>query len=157
MDIGKEIDQKVFVSEYQKLLINILYTSKFLEYNHSRHFKEYALTAQQFNILRILRGNAGEPATIAYLTARMLDKSSNASRLVDKLADKGLVLRRICPSNKRAVDVTITKVGLDTLEKLDQHPVLTSPALDDVISQEDAQAVNALLDKLREHFKPALI
>ena len=149
MEIEKEIDQKQFTSEYHKLLVNVLYTGKWLEYTQTRHFKQWDLTPQQFNILRILRGAAPKPATVQYLTERMLDKSSNASRLVDKLEEKGLACRKTCPSNRRAVDVSITQTGLDLLAGIDVEQSSTE-ALSKVLSIDQAHSLNTLLDQLRE-------
>ena len=82
-------------------------------------FKPFDLTLQQYNVLRILRGQYPNPITVIAIIERMLDKMSNASRLVDKLLAKDLVIRRLCPHDRRAVDVIITEKGLELLEKLD--------------------------------------
>ena len=104
MKIEKEIKQSKFKSEHQKMLINILYTSSWLAAKHAASLKPAGLSTQQFNILRILRGQHPEPATVNLLIDRMLDKNSNASRLVEKLRLKKLVERAICPEDRRAVN-----------------------------------------------------
>lgn len=149
MELEKEIDQKQFASEYHKLLVNVLYTGKWLEYNNTRHFKRWDLTPQQYNILRILRGASPKPATVQYLTERMLDKSSNASRLVDKLEEKGFACRKTCPSNRRAVDVSITEAGLTLLSNIDAE-TKNVKAFSDTLSEQEAHTLNSLLNKLRE-------
>lgn len=146
--IEEEIRQNGFKSEYQKLLINILYTSKWLEYNHQKALKPFGITPEQFNLLRILRGRHPQPATVQYITERMLDKSSNASRLIDKLVAKGFVERKTCPADRRAVDVTISARGMEILSDLDQQEARWLTSLER-ISLEEASLVNQCLDKLR--------
>jgi DNA-binding MarR family transcriptional regulator len=148
VEIGQEIKQTKFKTEYQKLGINLAYTSSWLERLIARQLKAYKLTGQQFNILRILRGQQPNPATINLLTERMIDKSSNASRLVDKLIKKNLVLRHECPSDRRQVDVVITQKGLDLLSKIDKEEEEWSSALK-TLSATEAKELNRLLDKLR--------
>jgi DNA-binding MarR family transcriptional regulator len=148
MDIGQEIKQAKFKNEYQKLAINVGFTSSWMERATSCKLKEFKLTLQQFNILRILRGQHGEPATINLLTERMIDKSSNASRLVDKLVKKDFVNRRECPTDRRQVDVSITKKGLDLLARIDKEEEEWSTLLKS-LSAGEAKELNRLLDKLR--------
>jgi DNA-binding MarR family transcriptional regulator len=148
MDIGEEIKQSKFKTEYQKLGINLAYTASWLETLIARELKKYKLTGQQFNVLRILRGQKGNPATISLLTERMIDKSSNASRLVDKLVTKDLAKRHECPSDRRQVDVVITQKGLDLLSKIDKEEEAWSAALK-MLSSNEAKELNRLLDKLR--------
>lgn len=150
MELEKEIDQKHFASEHHKLLINVLFTGKWLDYRQQRRFKTWDLTPQQYNILRILRGAAPKPATVQYLTDRMLDKSSNASRLVDKLEEKGLACRATCPHNRRAVDVSITEAGMALLEQIDGRNVLNDHVFAQVLTEQEAQTLNRLLDRLRD-------
>ena len=119
MKLEEEIGQKEFKSDIQKMLINILYTSNWLQYQLADNLKGYGITPQQFNILRILRGQHPNPARMHLLQDRMLDKMSNASRLVERLRKKGLVVRKICRNDRRAVDVKITDAGLALLKELD--------------------------------------
>jgi DNA-binding MarR family transcriptional regulator len=148
MELEEEIDQKVFESEHQKAVINVLFTGKWIEYRHTCFFKQWELTPQQFNILRILRGAGTRPVTVQYLTERMLDKSSNASRLVDKLEEKGMAHRQTCPTNKRAVDVRITEQGLARLEALD-GALRQVIDVGNTMTDEEAAVLNTLLNKMR--------
>ena len=148
MEIGKEIKQAKFKNEHQKMLINILFTSSWLNALHANNLKPYGISTQQYNILRILRGQHPQPATVNLLIDRMLDKNSNASRLVEKLRLKKLIERAICPEDRRAVNVVITKKGMDLLAELDKQEVLLLKALNN-ISKEEALQINDLLDKLR--------
>ncbi len=148
MEIGKEIKQSKFKNEYQKMLINILFTSGWLSSKHSCNLKPFGISSQQFNLLRILRGQHPKPATVNLLIERMLDKNSNASRLVEKLRIKKLVERAVCPEDRRAVNVVITQKGLDLLEELDKQEGLFLKDLKN-ISENEAEQLNFLLDKLR--------
>jgi DNA-binding MarR family transcriptional regulator len=148
MEIGKEIKQSKFKNEYQKMIINLLFTSGWLELKHAGNLKPYGISSQQFNILRILRGQYPNPATINLLIDRMLDKNSNASRLVEKLRLKKLVDRATCPEDRRAVNVIITKKGLDLLEELDKNETAFLKELKN-LSEKEAEQLNYLLDKLR--------
>jgi DNA-binding MarR family transcriptional regulator len=148
MEIGKEIKQSKFKNEYQKMLVNILFTSGWLSAKHSCNLKPFGISTQQFNILRILRGQYPKPATINLLIERMLDKNSNASRLVEKLRLKKLVERATCPDDRRAVNVLITQKGLDLLNEIDRQDTVFLKELKN-ISEKEAEQINTLLDKLR--------
>lgn len=149
MKIGNEIKQTKFKSEYQKMLINILFTSGWLTSKHASQLKPYGISSQQYNILRILRGQHPKPATVNLLIDRMLDKNSNASRLVEKLRLKKLVERAICPDDRRAVNVAITTKGLDLLIELDELEESFINEELKKLSEEEAEQINLLLDKLR--------
>lgn len=149
MDIEKEIGQSVsFKSALHRAAVNVLYTASWLHMKNSESLKPYDLTPQQFNILRILRGQHPKPATVNLLMQRMLDKSSNASRLVDRLLEKGFVTRQTNKQDKRAVDVFITAKGLEVLGSIDKNIGILEYHLTGV-SEEEAATLSALLDKLR--------
>ena len=119
MKIEEVIQQKKFRSEFEKLTINLMYTSSQMNVIQQRLFRQYDLTSQQYNILRILRGQKGKPIGVNQMIERMIDHTSNASRLVEKLRVKGLLERNTCPNDRRQVEVTITQKGLDMLSDLD--------------------------------------
>ena len=148
MRLEDEIKQKQFNNEYHKMTVNVLYTSSWLTGLHSKLLKKYRISPQQFNILRILRGQYPNPATVNLLIERMLDKNSNASRLVEKLRLKGLVERGACPDDRRAVDVMITKKGLKMLNEID---LVTADAESQfkTLTKVEVKQLNDLLDKLR--------
>ena len=148
MEIGAEIKQSKFKSEHQKMLINILFTAGWLESKHALSLKPFGISSQQYNILRILRGQYPKPTTVNLLIDRMLDKNSNASRLVEKLRIKKFVERAICPEDRRAVNVIITHKGLNLLEELDKQDDTLLKLLKK-ISIKDAELINELLDKIR--------
>ena len=148
MEIGKEIKQAKFKDEYQKMVINVLFTSGWLESKHACSLKPYGISAQQYNILRILRGQHPKPATVNLLIDRMLDKNSNASRLVEKLRLKKLVDRATCEDDRRAVNVIITEKGLELIEEIERQESLIFKELSN-LSEKEAEQLNMLLDKLR--------
>jgi DNA-binding MarR family transcriptional regulator len=148
MEIEKAIQQKKFKDPYERALVNLLYTGSWLSYQQTAAFKPHGLSMQQYNILRILRGQHPEPITVNALISRMIDKNSNASRIVEKLRAKGLLERKICPADRRRVDVVITEEGLRALGAATQslealHLHLRS------ISDEESETLNDLLNKLR--------
>jgi DNA-binding MarR family transcriptional regulator len=148
MRIEDEIKQPIFRDEYQKAYINLIYTAGWLQLRQAAAFKPFGLTLPQFNILRILRGQHPLPATVALLIDRMLDKTSNASRIVDRLEEKKLVTRTVCPANRRAVDIRITKAGLELLDQIEATGVLHS--CDNApLNEAEMRQLNDLLDKMR--------
>ncbi|QNH61304.1 MarR family winged helix-turn-helix transcriptional regulator [Hymenobacter sediminicola] len=148
MKIEDEIKQPTFRDVYQKAYINMLYTAGWLEQRQAAAFKPFGVTLPQFNILRILRGQHPKPATVNLLIERMLDKTSNASRIVDKLESKALVTRKVCPSNRRAVDIRITEAGLTLLSQMDIAMEQNPTGLQHLTEEEAAQ-LSVLLDKIR--------
>ncbi|MEQ8627813.1 MarR family transcriptional regulator [Ekhidna sp.] len=148
MGIAEDIKQETFKSEYAKAIINIIFSSAWLQQQHVQLFKSNGLTTPQYNILRILRGQHPNPATVNLLIERMLDKSSNASRIVDKLEQKGLVKRSQCKNDRRAVDVYISEAGLKLLKEMDVKMDEWENA-NNKLTETEAATLNTLLDKLR--------
>lgn len=148
MKLEEEIKQSKFKNEYHKLGVNIIYTANWLVHHHSKHCKEFDITPEQFNILRILRGQYPNPATVNLLIERMLNKMSNASRLVEKLRKKGLVERKISKEDRRACDIIITKKGLELLGELDETEKEWLKLVSH-LSENDVKKTNEILDKLR--------
>lgn len=148
MELEKEIKQSKFKNEYMKMLVNIIYTGNWLSSRDMRRLRPWGISPQQYNILRILRGQHPRPARIQLLSERMLDKMSNASRLVEKLRQKGLVDRNICEHDRRAVDVCITEKGLELLKEIDAHESEWEKEFH-TLTPEEARELNRLLDKLR--------
>jgi len=148
MKLEEAIKQKGFKNPYNKAVVNILYTHSYIVTYQSKLFKPHDLSPEQYNVLRILRGHHPEPITVSSIQDRMLNKMSNASRLVEKLKQKGLVIRKECPADRRQVDITITAKGLALLDQLDQeiqnfnHNVIN-------LTEKEVNTLNELLDKLR--------
>ena len=148
MKIELEIKQPAFKNEYHKLSVNLLYTGHWLKLQNHNHLKPFGVTVQQYNVLRILKGQHPQPVTVSLLIERMMDKMSNASRLVEKLRKKGFVERRVCEKDRRAVDVLITSRGLDLLRQIEQRDKQWLKVLRN-LSVPEAAELNTLLDKLR--------
>lgn len=147
MKLEEELQSK-FESEYHKLGVNIIYTQYYIHRRIQKLLKPYGLTNQQYNVLRILRGQYPKAANINLLIERMLDKQSNASRLVDKLHAKGYVEKTTNPIDKRNADVKISNSGLDLLEEI--QPKMKEHIQEfEVLSLEEAQHMNNLLEKIR--------
>lgn len=140
----------VFKTSQQKAVVNLRHTSNFLIYYQNNFMAKYDISMPQFNILRILRG-AKEPLNVHTVKDRMIEKSPNTTRLMDKLIDKGLIDRLRCEEDRRVVFVTITDAGLSVLSKIDEdldHTSLFPQSLTD----EEANTLSNLLDKLRLEF-----
>ena len=149
MKLEKEIHQAKFKSPYQKLVVNLIYSGNWVHFNTNKLLKGYKITPQQYNVLRILKGQYPKPAPIFTITERMLDKMSNASRLVEKLRQKGYVERTECGEDRRRVDVIITEEGI---EKLDEISAIVSSFEENIqanLTAEEAKTLNDLLDKMR--------
>ena len=149
MKIEEEIKQYIFKSIYQKALISILYTASWINLRQIQVFKKFGLTPAQYNVLRILRGQYPKVVTVNLINDRMLDKSSNGSRIVEKLRVKKLVERVTCPEDRRAVNVVITTSGLDLLNEMDKIETELSTGVNK-LTQAEASRLNDLLDKIRQ-------
>jgi DNA-binding MarR family transcriptional regulator len=148
MRLEEEIKQKEFKNEYAKGVVNLIYTFNWLDTQTRDFMKKFDITSQQFNILRILRGQQPAPATINLLKDRMLDKMCDASRMVERLKTKSLVERRVCEKDRRAVDIFITKKGLELLAKIDKD-MPDQEKLMKNLNPAEIKQFNVLLDKLR--------
>ena len=148
MGIEKDIQQTNFRNEFQKMGINIIYTANWLNEKMGQILATEDITQQQYNILRILRGSDAPLSTLK-IRERMLDKMSDTSRIVDRLIVKDLVEKTACVKDKRLVDITVTKKGLQLLEKLDALNEQIDSILKGV-SEKEATTINQILDKLRE-------
>jgi Transcriptional regulators len=147
MSIEKDIQQSKFRNEYQKTVVNIIYTYNWVTEKTKQIFERGDITSQQYNILRILRG-AGKPLSTLQIRQRMLDKMSDTSRIVDRLVKKDLVQKVICKTDRRLVDVTITEQGMALLDKLDGYNDEMDALLGN-ITEDEAKMLNQLLDKIR--------
>jgi DNA-binding MarR family transcriptional regulator len=147
MKIEEEIKQPKFRDAYQRAVVNLIYTANWVQNRNQEFFKPFGITAAQFNILRILRGQHPGSLSATEIKSRMLDKNSDVSRMLDRLIAKELVLKRTCPKDKRAFDVLITDAGLEVLRLIDkqlaEHEHFSS------VSEEEATYLSDLLDKCR--------
>lgn len=149
MNIENHIKTTRPLSEHQKAIINMIFTTSYLTDELGIVLKSFDISLQQFNVLRILKGQKGKPANLSTIQERMVHKMSNTTRLVDKLVSKNLVDRAICPTNRRKVEITITKKGLEFLDEVSPVFAKTEEQLTKNLTQKELLQLNILLDKLR--------
>ena len=143
-DISKDINS-TFPNKRVKALLNIIYTANWISSEQSVFFKPFGISSQQYNILRILKG-AGEPIKVQAIKERMLERSPNATRLMDKLNDKQLINRLPCPNDRRVVHIEITNKGLSLINDISKkikHDYLKN------LTEDEAGILSDLLDKIR--------
>lgn len=150
MSIGEDIKSTIKLQENQKTVINILYTSNWMKEKSKAFFKDCDLSSEQYNVLRILRGQKGKPANLCTIQERMLNKMSNTTRLVDKLIKKELVTRQSCESNRRKIEIYITKKGRVLLAELDSVVNANNLEITKNLNTNELETLNKLLDKLRK-------
>lgn len=129
--------------------LNFVITNKIIAEGYLAFFKQFDISGQQYNVLRILRGQKGKPANLATIQERMIHKNSNTTRLIDKLILKGLVERTICPENRRKVEIVITKNGMHLLETIDPKLNTLEEKVMQPLTTTEAETLNILLEKLR--------
>ncbi len=148
MKIEDEIKQKSFKSVYQKVSINLLFTSSWFRDVMKQEMNKFDITSQQFNVLRILRGKHPELCAAGDIKSVMVDKTPDLTRLIDRLLKKGFVTRETCPDNRRKVDIGITDKGLSLVNKasavIDQHDKMFKN-----LTEDEAEQLSNLLDKMR--------
>lgn len=149
MGLEQEIKNTKQLSLCTRSVLNVLYTSNFLKIILQQTFKENDLTPQQYNVLRILRGQRGKPINMSDIQSRMVHKMSNTTRLVDKLEDKGLLHRALCSSNRRKVEIRISEEGLALLAKMDPQTELDNKKVLSSLTVSELETLNSILDKIR--------
>ncbi|MEZ2445291.1 MarR family winged helix-turn-helix transcriptional regulator [Chitinophaga sp. RCC_12] len=150
-NLEKLITQKTFENENQRGLISLIFIGNWITSRHQQFFKRYGITMQQFNILRILRGQHPQAASINILKERMLDKMSDVSRLVERLRKADLVERKNSEMDRRAVDVRINDKGLQLLKEIDTEIRQLDNTLQSLNEKEVIQ-LNKLLDKMLDSY-----
>lgn len=148
MELQKEIKNSKFENVFQQALVNVFFTYHWSSQKVKETLSPYDITQQQFNVLRILRGQHPTPCTINLLKSRILDKMSDTSRIVDRLVQKEYVRKNINEDDKRALDIVISEKGLKLLKKLDIE-IDFSSFIRNNLSEEEAIKLNLLLDKFR--------
>ncbi len=149
MTIETAIKQKKFSNPYHKILVNITYTANWLMNKQMEILRPFDLSPQQYNVLRILKGSYPDPMRVQDISERMLDKTSNTSRLIDKLVLKKLVEKQLCQYDRRAVDILINTAGIELLNKT--TPLIVSlESLLHHVDPEDVENLSHVLDRLRE-------
>jgi DNA-binding MarR family transcriptional regulator len=149
MKIEDEIKSTVMLDNSKKIILNILYAQNVIADKLNEILKPYDLSGEQYNVLRILRGQKGNPANMCVIQERMLAKTSNTTRLVDKLLLKNLVTRNVCPVNRRKIEVLITQKGLDVLIELDPKVKEHENSFSENLNVDELELLNELLEKYR--------
>lgn len=149
MSIDRAINQSRFRNEYQKVMINIIFSSNWITEKQKRFLDPEDITPQQYNILRILRGSPS-PLSTLQIRERMLDRMSDTSRIVDRLLLKALVEKHPCKTDKRLVDITISEKGIAVLDRLDVRNHELDKMVSQALTPEEAATLNSLLDKMRD-------
>ncbi|CAM3862651.1 MULTISPECIES: MarR family winged helix-turn-helix transcriptional regulator [Flavobacterium] len=150
MNIEQEIKSTVKLSITKKVMLNLTFTRNFIGDKFHELLKPYEISSEQYNVLRILRGQKGKPLNMQDILSRMVTKSSNTTRLIDKLLLKEMVERNICPNNRRKIEVKITEKGLKTLTELDPKIEDHDSIFTKNLTNEELEQLNNLLEKLRE-------
>jgi DNA-binding MarR family transcriptional regulator len=148
MRLEEAIKQEHFKSEHQKAMLNILVTSNCIDADFAKILKPFEISSQQYNVLRILKGQGDKAISVSNIMSRMIDKMSNVSRLLEKLRKKELVERVVCASDRRQVDVRITQEGLELLVKIEKVMVSFDDGLSKITTKE-AERLNKILEKIR--------
>ena len=149
MKIEEIIKSTKAISTSKKTVLNILYTQNVVSEKFTEVLKPYDLSGEQYNVLRILRGQQSKPTNMCDIQERMLAKTSNTTRLVDKLLLKDLVTREVCSENRRKMEITITQKGLDLLNELDPKVENHENVFSKNLSQHELEQLNYLLEKFR--------
>lgn len=155
MEFSEIVKQKKFTSSQAKAALNVMYTANWLEDIMRRHLKPFGVSHEQYNVLRILRGNHPESYALQEIRERMLNRWSNASRLVEKLRKKDYVTRRQSRENRRKVEIKITDEGLKLLEDIEEE-VPMDLIFREGMDEDEARKLSDTLDKMRENLDEAL-
>ena len=150
MEIEKEIKSTVSLNITKKVMLNLTFTRNLIADKFHEILKPFDLSSEQYNVLRILRGQKGNPVNMCDIQERMLTKNSNTTRLIDKLITKEMVIRNVCPENRRKMEIMITEIGMETLSKLDPLVENYEKSLTDNLSAEELETLNTLLEKIRQ-------
>jgi DNA-binding MarR family transcriptional regulator len=149
MRIEEIIKSNVAMDDAKKIVLNIMVTQNVVIEKFNEVLKPYDLSGEQYNVLRILRGQKGNPANMCVIQERMIAKNSNTTRLIDKLLLKELVTREVCPENRRKIEVLITEKGLQLLEELDPKVLENEKLFASNLNQKELIELNTLLEKYR--------
>lgn len=149
MKIEELIQSTITLGSAKRVLLNIMFAQNKISDKFNEILKPLDLSPEQYNVLRILRGQKGKPANMSCIQERMIAKMSNTTRLIDKLLVKEFVSRKICPENKRKMEITITQKGLDILTLLDPKVIEHENYFAQKLSSEELETLNNLLEKYR--------
>lgn len=149
MKIEEIIKSNSVISNEKRTVLNIMFTQNIVADAFNEILRTFDLSVEQFNVLRILRGQKGKPANMCVIQERMIAKTSNTTRLVDKLLLKGLVNRVVCEQNRRKMEITITERGLQLLTELDPKIEAHELLFANNLTKQELEILNELLEKYR--------
>jgi DNA-binding MarR family transcriptional regulator len=149
MKIEEEIKSTIKLSIIRKVILNLKFTQNFLDDKFNDILKPYDISSEQYNVLRILRGQKGNPLNMQDIQERMVTKNSNTTRLIDKLLLKEMVVRNTCPENRRKIEIKITDKGLNVLIKLDPIIENHDKVFTNNLLNSELEKLNELLEKIR--------
>ncbi|MGS2763912.1 MarR family winged helix-turn-helix transcriptional regulator [Sinomicrobium sp. M5D2P9] len=145
----EEVIKTQNMQNHTRTVINLVYTANEISNKISDAIKPFDISMPQFNVLRILKGQKGQPANLYTIQERMIAKMSNTTRIVDKLIDKDLVKRVQCPQNRRKVEIHITQNGIDLLEEVNVAVATAEKEIVNKLDKEQLDTLNQILDTLR--------
>ncbi len=149
MKIEEELKTTNFLSEHQKLHLNLMVSASRVKSRINEKLKKFGLVSEQYNVLRILRGSHPNPMCIRDIHSRMIEKSSNTGRIVEKLLRKNYLVRTESPEDRRFYSINLTEKGLDLLKKVDAD-IVFDKLINPDLSEEEIKSLNSLLEKLRD-------
>ncbi len=149
MNLEQEIKMQRFTNEFQRAYLNVIFTANFLETRTHQQLKQFNLTPPQFNVLRILRGQKGQPMSALAIQERMIHRTSNVTRILEKLVEKKLVTRENKPDNRRMIDVLITEKGLELLNEASVLVDNLVGIMESALSEDQARQLGDWMDAVR--------
>ncbi|MGA9239396.1 MAG: MarR family transcriptional regulator [Robiginitalea sp.] len=148
MNVEERIKTTTTLPPERRTIIHLMLVNNHIQDVLAQALKPYDVSIQQFNVLRILRGQKGEPANLSTLNDRMVSRMSNTTRLVDKLILKGLTERNTCPENRRKVEIRLTEEGVNALNKMDIAMEQAEKELMSALDPKEIGELNKLLDQI---------
>lgn len=150
MKLEEELKMQQFTDNFQRAYLNIIFTANWMEAKMQQKLKDFNITAPQFNVLRILRGQKGKPMSAYAIQERMIHRTSNVTRILEKLVEKKLVTRESSTVNRRMIDVKLTEEGLQLINSTDCIAIEAYSQMSAAISDQEAKQMGDWLDKLRD-------
>lgn len=149
MRLEEELKMTTEMAPHHRATLNVIFTGVWMGDRMNRLMKPHGISEQQYNILRILRGQKGKALNLQQISERMIHKMSNTTRLIEKMRLKGLVTRDVCPDNRRKVDIAILPAGLALIEEVNKTLAEADKEIQDNLTEKEATTLAALLDKIR--------
>ena len=150
MKLENELQMSAIEDQHHRAVLNVIFTGAWMGDQINTLLKPFGISEQQYNILRILKGQKGAALNLQDISSRMIHKMSNTTRLVEKLRLKNLVERHVCQENRRKVLITVTQDGLDIVEKITDKMEMHQQEIATKITVEEAKLIASLLDKMRD-------